>query len=161
MFNKLVRAAREAAAALGIRYTPGEGHGYAGLPELGDDDRAVTGKPPGTCRAMQNAGLMPGTEVGGIQATIWRERGGLQVDVLLEDADPGAWVTEGGEVAVTITVAGLVVYQGRPGHRCSACATTAARRRRTARATTGSAATAPIRTTRPRRQPGASRGGSG
>jgi hypothetical protein len=112
VFNELVRAAREVAAALGIHYTPGEGHGYAGLPELDDDDRAVTAARrhlPGD----PDAGLMPGTDVGGIQVTAWRERGELQVDVLLEDADPEAWVTEAGEVGVTITVAGLVVYQGR------------------------------------------------
>jgi hypothetical protein len=112
VFNEIVRAAREVAAELGIHYTPGEGHGYSGLPELDDDDRAVTAARrhlPGD----PDAGLMPGTEVGGIQVTAWRERGALQVDVLLEDADPEAWVTETGEVGVTITVAGLVVYQGR------------------------------------------------
>jgi hypothetical protein len=55
-------------------------------PGLDPDDEAVTRAHrhlPGNL----DAGLMPGTELGGVRATAWREDGALQVDLLLDDAD--------------------------------------------------------------------------
>jgi hypothetical protein len=82
-----------------------------GGPVLDAGDMAVTGASrhlPGDL----DAGLMPGTELGGVQVTARREGGALQVDVLLEDADGTAWKTGDGHLGVRVTVAGATVHQG-------------------------------------------------
>jgi hypothetical protein len=105
---------RKVAMASGIAHTSGTIGTVAAEPDFSDpDDRAVTAGAkflPGNL----DAGLVPGIELGGVQVTAWRQDGALQVDVNLEDAEPGeTWKLDGNQLTVTATVAGLTADRGQ------------------------------------------------